>query len=120
MRIVKGKAKKGGKSHRKATAKNHLQAKTAAAHKLVENLLGQMKQMEIQALRYALKKYLGDAGVDIAKVKKHRFKDAYGYVLEYDGVKLGKIEKQHAVDPKATPNFRIVFTPFETPKLKVA
>lgn len=113
MRVIKS-AKKGGKSHKKATAKDHLKIKEKAVTKVIENLLAQMKEMEVAAIRYALKQYLGEGGVDITKVKKVREKDVEGYILCYDEVQLGRIHKQHAVDPKETPNFRIVFTAFST------
>lgn len=117
MRIVKTtKAKKGGKSHSKATAKKHIETKTKAVNAFLSNMMAQEKQMEIQALRYALEKYLGRELVkaDADKIKKLRKEKESGYVLEFDGVKLGRIDRQHAVDPKETPNFRIVFTAFST------
>lgn len=124
MRIVKGKANKGGKSHKKATEKNHLEAKHKAANAVIQNLLAQMRKMEVDCIRYALKNYLGEAGVDITKVKKLREKDKQGYILEYDGVKLGRIENQHSKEVvKDMPNFRVIFTQFDVKEqtpLKVA
>ncbi len=123
MRVIKS-AKKGGKSHKKATAKDHLKIKEKAVTKVIENLLAQMKEMEVAAIRYALKQYLGDGGVDITKVKKVREEGKEGYILCYDEVQLGRIHKQHSKEVvKDMPNFRIVFTPFEIEKqtpLKVA
>lgn len=123
MRVIKS-AKKGGKSHKKMTAKDHLKIKEKAVHKLIENLLAQMKDMEVAAIRYALKQYLGEGGVDITKVKKVREEGKEGYIICYDEVQLGRIHKQHSVEVvKGMPNFRIVFTPFEIEKqtpLKVA
>jgi len=50
MHIVKGKARKGGKAHKKATKKNHLEAKQKAANAVIQNLLGQIKKMEVDFL----------------------------------------------------------------------
>lgn len=127
MRIVKKTttAKKGGKSKKKASATDHLKNKTLATHKVIENLLAQMKKMEVDALRYALEKHLGRDLVkeDAEKIKKVKKENETGYTLCFDGLQLGRIDRQHSADPKAQPNFRIVFTPFEVTKqldLKVA
>lgn len=123
MRIVKTThANKGGKNRQKATLKRRDELKTKAVAKVMENMTAQAKKIEADAFEKILTDHLKRTPTreDAAKCKMFKIENEPGKMLfEYDGLKLGIIERQHHKE-KQGDNYRVLFTPFETPELKVA
>lgn len=112
MRIVhKTTVKKtGGKSHKKVKRKQYEATKTAAVGKVMENIIGQAQRMEAEVIRQAVSDHLGRPMERGETSKVTQKKTDKGYILCFDGVELGLLERQHAKDKAEENNYRVLFT----------
>jgi hypothetical protein len=109
MRVVKGGSKKVSARNKR---KNFDNDKAKAVQHVMGNLLRDAKKMEGKVVNDILVKHLGRplAFEDVAKIE--RVKTDNGYVLKYDMVMLGELQRFHHKDKNEGNNYQITFTPF--------
>ena len=109
MRVVKGGTKK--RSQRKIR-KDFDSKKEQAVNYVMTNLLNDAKKMESKVINKILVEHLDRPLTfeDVAKIE--RVKTDNGYVLKYDGVMLGELQRFHHKDKNEDKNYQITFQPF--------
>ena len=100
----------GGKSHRKPTIKQRDELKTKAVAAVMSNMVGQAAQLEKQALKFVIEKYLGRTIIETDVEKITKKKTEKGYILCYGDKDLAHFERQHATDKNALHNYKVVVT----------
>ena len=106
-------SKQGGKSHKKTTKKMFGATKTKAVAEVMNNIAAEAKKIEMNAVTQVLEKHIGRKLTfeDIPKVE--RVANEFGYVLVYDGKRLGDITRHNHTDHKSESNYKVTFTPYE-------
>jgi len=109
MRVVKGGTKK--RSQRKIRKDFDLK-KEQAVHHVMTNLLKDAQRMESKVVNKILTEHL-DRPLTFEDVPKiERVTTEKGYVLKYDGVMLGELQRFHHKDKNEEKNYQITFQPF--------
>ena len=114
MHVVKPThAKKGGKSHAKKKLSDYERQKERAVGAVMANVAQSAKNIEMNAVTHVIEKHIGRKLTfeDVPKIE--RLATETGYVLVYDGIKLGEIERFMHEDSKAENNYKVTFTPYE-------
>lgn len=110
MHIVnKGGSKKVSERNKR---KDFDKRKEQAVTHVMGNLLRDAKKMESKVVNQILVKHLGRELIleDVGKIE--RVKTDNGYVLKYDEVMLGELQRFHHKDKKEENNYQITFQPF--------
>ncbi len=108
-----GRAKKGGKSHRRLKRNRYESDKEKAVKDVMQNITAEAKNIEMNAVTQILEKHVGRKLTfeDLPKIE--RVATDNGYVLKYDNVMLGELRRYHHVDHHEDMNYKVEFTPFE-------
>lgn len=87
--------------------------KKKAVHHVMGNLLQDAKNMESKVVNKILVDYLGRKLTfeDVPKI--NRVKTEKGYVLKYDDVMLGELQRFHHKDKHEDKNYQITFQQFQ-------
>lgn len=89
------------------------ETKEKAVHHVMGNLLRDAKKMESNVVNKILVEYL-DRPLTFEDVPKiERITTDKGYVLKYDGVMLGELQRFHHKDKKEDKNYQITFSYFK-------